>query len=312
MHRAREELLAGARLAAQQHGGVGLRRLLDGLVDGLHRRRLADHLVEEVAHRLLGAILRAEQLGVERGGLQRLAGLRGDALELLLVVGVELPAAQPVEHLQHAEHRALRVDHRHREQRGGAVPGHLVDVGVEALLVSRRGDVHHAAVLRDVAGDALADLQADLFELGEVRGAAEDLLPREIDEVQRAAIGLHAVRDAIDELVEELVEVDLLADEAAHGQHHCGGIGRRPGHCGEERVQPPDAIGASQSVLGHHGHPREMRLFSRAGSLAMKKARASSAMSSTWPSAWPGSWWKRNSRFAPTDFAMRAASTLVE
>src|SRR5688572_6881482 len=42
MNGLRDELLAGARLAEDQHGALRTRDFLDLLVHGLHRRRLAD------------------------------------------------------------------------------------------------------------------------------------------------------------------------------------------------------------------------------------------------------------------------------
>ena len=48
--RAREQALAGAGLAVEQHGRVGLRRAHDHLVHRGHRGRAADHVVEAAAH----------------------------------------------------------------------------------------------------------------------------------------------------------------------------------------------------------------------------------------------------------------------
>ena len=45
---ARHQVLAGARLAGEQHGGVGLRDLLHHVEDALHRRARAEDLVEAV------------------------------------------------------------------------------------------------------------------------------------------------------------------------------------------------------------------------------------------------------------------------
>ena len=67
----RDELLAAAGLAADEHRRVRRRGLLRELVDRLHRRALADDLVEEVADRSLRLRLRALQLLVERRRLQR-------------------------------------------------------------------------------------------------------------------------------------------------------------------------------------------------------------------------------------------------
>jgi hypothetical protein len=47
--RAGEQALAGARLATKQHGGVGLGRAHDHLVDRGHLGRAADHVVEPAA-----------------------------------------------------------------------------------------------------------------------------------------------------------------------------------------------------------------------------------------------------------------------
>ena len=52
VHGARDELLAGAALAADQHGRVALRDARDAIEDGAHRLAAADHVVFEVDLRL--------------------------------------------------------------------------------------------------------------------------------------------------------------------------------------------------------------------------------------------------------------------
>jgi hypothetical protein len=100
------------------------------------------------------------------------------------------------------------------------------------------------------------ELEPNLFQLRQVRGAREEFSPREIDQVQRAAISLHRTRDAIDELVKEAVEVDLLTDEVADRQESCLRSRLAFRHAEEHRL--------------HHSHPSTTRLFSRAGSEAVK------------------------------------------
>src|SRR5438105_6398083 len=82
--RARHQLLAGARLAGQQHGAAGGTDAADELVDRLHRGRAPDQALE--GRRLLHPLPQVAIVGAVLAHLERLAD---DQLDRLQVEGLE-------------------------------------------------------------------------------------------------------------------------------------------------------------------------------------------------------------------------------
>ena len=177
----------------------------------------------------------------------------------------------------------------------------LVHAGEEALVALGGGDVHDLAGGGDVAGDALPEPEADLLELGQVRGPREHLALAAIDEVERAAIGLHRLGDPVHQRAEQIVERHLAAEELAHREQDRARAVGRVAHAGA------DASPRGARWERAHGTPTVRP--SRHANAAGKIVRASRSIASTRSSPWVGSWWKRPSRFAPHAFAIRAAST---
>ena len=109
VERARDQLLAGAALAGDQHGRVGLRDLVDRRAHLLHRRRVADHrAVREALGQL--AVLAAQLVLGERA-LDDEAQLVGRERLADVVARAELHAAHG------GVDRRIRGDQQHRGRR---------------------------------------------------------------------------------------------------------------------------------------------------------------------------------------------------
>ena len=65
-------------------------------------------------------------------------------------------------------------------------------------------------------------------------------------------VGLHRAGDAIDQRLQQLVELDLLADEATDGEQYLRGVVRGSGHSGQRkrRVDRRQHVEASNCVHG--------------------------------------------------------------
>ena len=179
--RAGDQLLAGAALAADQHGGVAVGDLLDEPVHLLHRVALADHVVHveprlELASQPDVFVAQRRPLRLDHlVQLDRLGDHRGDDVEQPQP-GVEIirPAGLLID-AQRPDGLALQLD-RHAEKRDFLAPRRIAGLGPvqEARVL---GDIRHddpLARLDDPPRDALADLVSALA-LGPLAEPVRDL-----------------------------------------------------------------------------------------------------------------------------------------
>ena len=139
--RAREQALAGARLAAQEHRRVGLRGERDALVDRAELVAPPDDAVERTAQReaRLGGVRRAQRRQRERA-----RDLRRERDEVPLVLLVEAGARASPDGARFSTCTTPRTGpprllaDRHDEDRARRVAGRLVDRRIEARVASRR------------------------------------------------------------------------------------------------------------------------------------------------------------------------------
>ena len=121
-----------------------------------------------------------------------------------------------VEHLDDADGASQVVLHRDREDRARAVARGHVPFGVEPRILVGLVDEERLARLRDVAGDALTDLEADGPDLVALHDARDELALPLVEQVERRAIGLDRVVDLGKDELEEPVEIERGAEREAH------------------------------------------------------------------------------------------------
>ena len=180
----RHQLLAGARLSPDEHGGARGGDLRHLLVDRLHGPAAADDVADVVA---LGQL--APELGVlveealplrlhEVVDAHRLADHRAhdpEELGLLVVAAVLLVGERHPE----GTHRPVLGPDGHADVRHLGPPGAAEDTGAveEEGLPAHLGDDHRPAALRDPAHDPLAEAVAGVPDRG---AAAARGLDREV------------------------------------------------------------------------------------------------------------------------------------
>ena len=245
MNRPGKQPFSGACLAAEQHGGVGLRGERDALV---HRAQLvapSDDAVEGTAQREPGA---RRLRGAKRGERERARDLRGQRDEVALVLFVERRDVRrrafvarrsvrrgrhAVEHLHDAAHRspALFAD-RHREDGLRRVAGRLVDRGIEARVRRGVSDANGLAGTRHPAGDASLEREAKRRQLRQHRDAAHQIAVLGVDQPDGRALGGERLGHALAGAGEQQIEIDLARqqrgeiDEQRQAIDHRG-LGRR-------------------------------------------------------------------------------------
>ena len=156
MQRVGHQLLAGTRLAIDQHGDVGMAEATDGAKRLLHRRRLADDLRGVVAvSRLLLVLL---FLGVLIGALDQRHGVvdverLGQVLEGAALVGSHRAIQVGVRgHDDHRQARVLLADLREHVQ--AAEAGHA-DVGDDHIrLLAGEAGQHAVSAVEALRGHA--------------------------------------------------------------------------------------------------------------------------------------------------------------
>ena len=213
--RVRDELLAGAALAGDEHRRVGVRDVLDAALDLEPVRR--QPLDEERPALIAGR-------AVELGAAQELRGRRGERLELG-DVRVRERTGLARGHGQHADRLAL-VDDRHRGDREDVeevarvarVAGRVVDEARRVGLVAVHRDAVAPAVAarleqraRDVHGHPLDDVEVD-------REALALGVPQEDRAVARAGAREREVHHAALELLDG-GGVELLVGGVEVTQH---------------------------------------------------------------------------------------------
>ncbi|EDM76062.1 hypothetical protein PPSIR1_06828 [Plesiocystis pacifica SIR-1] len=280
VHRPGDELLAGPALAGDQHGRVGARGLADDGVDLAHGPGLADDLVEGVLGpradlRLAGVGLfdrfgrlwiglalegaARAQVGVEAGRLEHLAGARGQGGGLGLVGEGELAAAG-VEQLEHADDLAGAVADGQGEHRARREAGLAIDAGVEARVGPGIADGDDLALGRDGPGDALAEVEADALELGEVGDDAGQGAAAAVDEVEGPALGVEVLDDAVDDGDEQGVELDAAGQVGRRGQ---GDAVARSVPLGPSATRARSRGSRGSAALGRVAHEAQGRARSR-------------------------------------------------
>ena len=183
-----QALLAGAGLAFEQDGQIGLRDALEHAEQLAHRRRAAEHVAEAIVARQRDRHLFAERLERERdlAGLDACARLR--QVELAHAIAVDEGAVGRAEIAQQeAERRRLDLEVVARHglvlqraascplccRRAGSCPrlrsaAPVAGDGAEALGVAHERPLvlgHRARLLRIVVCASSLELHPDLFEL---------------------------------------------------------------------------------------------------------------------------------------------------
>ena len=100
------------------------------------------------------------------------------------------------------------VLHRRGEDRPRAVAREHVPLGAEARVLVRVLHVERLARPRDVAGDAVADLEPDRAHVVALRDARDELVVRLVEQVERGAVGLERLGDLVENELEQLVEIE--------------------------------------------------------------------------------------------------------
>src|SRR5439155_732647 len=187
--RARHQLLAGPRLAGQQHGAAGGTDAADEVVDGLHRSRAPDQALER--RRLLHPLPQVAILGAVLAHLERLAD---DQLDRLEVEGLE-------DVVEGAE--LHRVDRRLHRSEGGQQDHRYVGVQLAQL------------------GEQLEAGHARHLEVGEDE---VDLLGLEAAECLFTALGGHRIDPhALEQDLQEAPHLPLVVDHQHLGHRHTSG-----------------------------------------------------------------------------------------
>ena len=161
MNRTRDQLLAGAALAAEQNGGVVGDDASDQFVNFLHRGAAADYLAaDELA---IHFVLEAVEIGGLRADFDRALDCRGDQIEIGERLG-QVVVRAALHRLDRVVHRAGRGDHNDERAdafavRGGqhvesAVAGHDDIEQRDVELVAAQGGQRGGAV--DGLFDAMA------------------------------------------------------------------------------------------------------------------------------------------------------------
>ena len=230
----RDDLLAGAGLAGDEHRDVGRRDLLDPPVDLAHRRARADELAVLLRlDRLLQRDVLAPQRVEQHRVLHEQRGLRGEDGERLEravveerdhVVVAEVDDAEDVAllHERRAHHRAeLQVHDRRRARPLGVVEG--------------VGDDDRAAGLDHPLDDRVGDPRDRVLD-----GLARDVARRPhrhlavLEQDEEALVGVGHLEERVDQLVEEPREVGRAeeplgeADERVEREEPLAGRGSRP------------------------------------------------------------------------------------
>ena len=165
MNRARDQLLAGAALAAQQNGGVVGDDAPDQLVDFLHRGAAADYLAaDELA---IDFVLEAVEIGGLRADFDRALDRGGDQVEIGERLG-QVVVRAALHRLDRVVHRARGGDHDDERADAFAVRGgQHVETAVARHDDVEQGDVEAIAAQggeRRGAVDCLFDAMAVGFE----------------------------------------------------------------------------------------------------------------------------------------------------
>jgi len=253
VHGAGEQLLAGSRLAQQQHGRARLRHAFELAERAQQRRRRADDPVacrrrfeRTRQHRVL-RFKRSSLLLDQRAQLQQLAGEGRDDAQHRDVVGDQAMAAPDAVNGEHADRPPVHLD-RHGDERDRLLrqPGPIDGAGEEARLGV---DVLHddrLAGCEHGAGDAFAGgvATARHLRLRQAVGMADRRRPL------AAGVGQHdpaAVQaEQLGEQVKHLAQHDLggeaLADEAHHLAHQ------------QQFLVAPGRVVAGRAEAGMDGH----------------------------------------------------------
>jgi hypothetical protein len=195
-------------------GGHDLARLLEDDLDQVGELQRAGERVRHVEQG--GDLLPAgNDLLVEDGVPER---ERDDAAERVHGVHVAFVegAVLAVHRAHHADDLAAVVAQRRAEHGAGVVPGLLVDLGVEGRMLVGVGDPHRLASGGDVAGDATGDREAELLRLHALRQLAPQLAAHAVDEEQRGAVGLQALGQRLQDLLDDAREVEVTAERRRH------------------------------------------------------------------------------------------------
>ena len=165
MNRARDQLLAGAALAAEQNGGVVGDDAADQLVNFLHRSAAADYLAaDELA---IHFVFQAVEIGGLRADFHRALDRGRDQIEIGERLGQVIVSAA-LHRLDRVVHRARRRDHDDERADGFAVrrrkyvrpplPGMMMSSSATSNRLLRN------AASADGAVDCLLDAMAVGFE----------------------------------------------------------------------------------------------------------------------------------------------------
>jgi hypothetical protein len=137
--------------------------------------------------------------------------LAGDQAEQLEVGVFEPPLARRVDELDGAQDLTLAGVQRHAQDRLRAIPDPLRQRRLVATVVGRIVDQERLTLLGHPAGDPLAHGQAHSLEdlaRRPGRGAEVELPGGVLDEQDRARAGADHLHGALEQLVEQLVEID--------------------------------------------------------------------------------------------------------
>ncbi len=192
MNRAGHDFLAGAVLAEDQHGQIGIGDATRGGTQRVDRRRIADEpharggFFGQLTPRLQEpfALLRI---------LQRRGGMRGELDECLFIVVGKVSFAL-VEHFEDPEHFAAARDERHAEQRAGAIAELLIDLAGDLFLAVAGVDALRRARAQRFADDAEIVGDAEFVPFDAERGPADELMVRTIPKEDAGPIGREHLR----------------------------------------------------------------------------------------------------------------------
>ena len=265
--RVRDQLLAGARLAADQRGRVGAGDLGDLLEDLPHRTAAADQVREVVA---LAQLLPQVRVLVDQRplvlldqavNLHRLRDhRRDDAEELGAALEVALGLVLEIDG-QRADRAAVQAD-RHADEAQLLVR----QLGPPRRAVQERrlaADVRHddrLAALHDLAGDALADAIADQARaVADAVGGLDAQVAVLLENRDDAADGAVMAREDLEDAVERRLQVQRARQRLAdfeQGREAARFAGRGV-HVGRRRQRPRTP---ERSWWSHGLHPTILSL----------------------------------------------------
>jgi len=126
-----------------------------------------------------------------------------------------------VEQLHHANDLLLGIEHRRGEDRPGLEAGQPVDLGIEARVGVGVGHVDDLAGGRRDAGEALADLHADLRQWADLvhQHTRPQLAALLVDQEDRAALGADSRDQLVEDQAQQVVELDVGRHHLADGAH---------------------------------------------------------------------------------------------